>query len=170
MKKRLKQFMKPWEVTNMNSNSRDKIEKLLKETQELLKFESEEDRTDFLSTATHLDFMFEIQKLLDQEGWSHSKLAELLDVDKSYISQLFTGTKTFNANLVGKLQVLFGKKISLSFTVPYQAVIIDLTAVDSKLLYSKDQLAEDVKDEYKQVIVASNNVIDFSNLDSGLRS
>lgn len=144
-------------------------DKLLKEAQNILKFESKEDRANFLSMIIQMDFLDEVQKFLDREGWSRTKLAKKLGVSKSFISQLFSGEKSFfNKNLIGKLQIILNKKIAISFDIPYKQIVIDLTTVDNRLFINNQQ-AKSIKKEYTQE-VSTFNQIDFSNLETNLPS
>jgi transcriptional regulator with XRE-family HTH domain len=62
-----------------------------------------------------LNFLDEANRLLKEKGLSRNDLADALGVTKSFISQLFSGDKKLNLEMIAKLQAFFKTPVSLTF-------------------------------------------------------
>ncbi|MBN3036185.1 MAG: helix-turn-helix transcriptional regulator [Bacteroidales bacterium] len=52
----------------------------------------------------HFRIMQLVEQAMVQKGWNKRTLAEQLGTSKSYVTQLFTGSKLVNLTLIAKLQ------------------------------------------------------------------
>ncbi len=83
-------------------SSRD--EDILKSLESLLVFNNEEEKLELEAELLHLKFVRVVEKLMENEGVTKADLASELSKSKSYITQLFSGSKLFNIKTLVKLQ------------------------------------------------------------------
>jgi transcriptional regulator with XRE-family HTH domain len=81
-----------------------KNEDILKNLESLLVFDSEKDKLELEAELLHLKFVKVVEKLMEHEGMTKAELAHELSTSKSYITQLFSGSKLLNIKTLVKLQ------------------------------------------------------------------
>ena len=95
--------------------SSEKSEEFSRELNEFLAFRDDEERIEFQAELLHLEFMDQVQEMMNVRGWKKADLAKHLGTSKSYVTQLFTGDKLLNLKMIVKLWKLFDCKLSFSF-------------------------------------------------------
>jgi len=107
---------------------------------DLVSFKNENEKQKFDAVILHLETMNKIQGLIDKNKKNRQWLADQLNVDKSFVSQLFAGDKLLNFKLLANINKIFNTKIQISFTSEsnYQidavASVIDLSNIRPELL------------------------------------
>ena len=81
-----------------------KNENILKNLESLLVFDNEKEKLELEAELLHLKFVQVIEKLMENEGVSKSDIASDLSTSKSYITQLFSGSKLLNMKTLVKFQ------------------------------------------------------------------
>lgn len=99
----------------MNSSNSKKIDLLMEEFQEFLKFDNDEDRIDVKASFVQLDILAEVKKIMKEKNISRTELADKLKKSKSFVSQLFSGDKALNLKMIAQFQVIFDAKFVPTF-------------------------------------------------------
>ncbi len=99
----------------MNVREIKQEDNLLETVNELLKFDSEDERIEFKAIAIQLDILAEVSKLMIHDNITRKELADKLGKSKSFVSQLFSGDKLLNLKMIAKLQEIFNAKFESSF-------------------------------------------------------
>lgn len=100
---------------NMNAKEKNKIDLMIKELENALKFENEEERIDVKASFIQLDILAEVKKIMKEKNISRTELAEKLKKSKSFVSQLFSGDKSLNLKMIAQLQEIFDAKFIPAF-------------------------------------------------------
>lgn len=85
-----------------------KNEDIVKELEDLLLFDNEEERIELEAELLNLQFVKLIEDLMKREGITKTEIAEELSTSKSYITQLFSGSKLLNMKTLAKIQRVLG--------------------------------------------------------------
>lgn len=96
----------------MTSNSKQK--EIQERFKSILSFEDDNDKLEFETSLIHLDIIDNIIELMNERGYTKARLAKKLGTSKSYITQLFSGDKLVNLQLIAKLQRIFDVKFSFN--------------------------------------------------------
>lgn len=64
---------------------------------------SEEEYVELDATNISLSIINQIDAICDRKNISQTELADMLDVSKSYITQLYTGSKNINMKMLSKM-------------------------------------------------------------------
>ncbi len=119
----------------MNTNS-DNI--LVKRFLDALTPKTKEDKIQFEAEKIHLDLVFLVKEMMEQQGINRKQLAEKLGISPSYLTQLFTGDKLFNLKTIAKLQEVFDVKFKIvparevkSYRSIYSQYRIDLSKLST---------------------------------------
>lgn len=84
----------------------------------LLSFKNEEEKIEHDAQMISYRILSEVEKLCDDKKIKKKDLAEMVGTSKSYITQLFTGTKNINTYIMAKfenvLDVTFEIKLKLN--------------------------------------------------------
>ncbi len=99
----------------MNAKEKKKIDLMIKELEEALKFENEEDRIEVKASFIQLDILDEVKKLMEEKNISRTELAKKLKKSKSFVSQLFSGDKALNLKMIAQFQEIFNAKFIPAF-------------------------------------------------------
>jgi DNA-binding Xre family transcriptional regulator len=86
----------------MTSN---KIKKLKERFKKLDHFENEEEKIEHEKMMAMFGFLSDVQKIIDEKGWSRQRLAAEIGVSPSYLSQLYSGNKVISLEMITKLTV-----------------------------------------------------------------
>jgi ribosome-binding protein aMBF1 (putative translation factor) len=78
-----------------------------------LNFTSEEKQR-FEEIKIQLDFLRLIQKEMNYQDMSRQDLANILGVNRSFVSQLFSGSKKINLRIIQKMKDALGIEISIT--------------------------------------------------------
>ncbi len=104
-------------------NTKSKTTAASKTLESLFKFESKEQKTQHNAQIISYKILSEIEEILEQRNLKKKDLAEKIGISKSFITQLFRGTKTVNTNLMAKfeeaLDIIFDIKASSIFIEEY---------------------------------------------------
>jgi transcriptional regulator with XRE-family HTH domain len=92
---------------------------------DLLKFKNEEEKIRHDATMISFQFISELNKILEDQEITKKKLASDINISPSYITQLFTGDKLVNCEILAKFQKTLGIRYSI-------------VAVDKELAVSGD--------------------------------
>jgi transcriptional regulator with XRE-family HTH domain len=100
----------------MNMSAK-KIDLLISELEDALKFENYEDRIEVKASFIQLDILHEVTELMKNSKSVSSKteLAKRLGKSKGFVSQLFSGDKALNLKMIAQLQEIFDVKFVPSF-------------------------------------------------------
>lgn len=63
-----------------------------------------ENPIEFVAATIHDDFMYLVEQMMKEQGLSYKELAEKLGTSKGYVSQLFSGKKLVNLEMIARLQ------------------------------------------------------------------
>ncbi len=99
----------------MNAKEKKKIDLMIKELEEALKFENDEDRIEVKASFIQLDILDEVKKLMEEKNISRTELAKKLKKSKSFVSQLFSGDKALNLKMIAQFQEIFNAKFIPAF-------------------------------------------------------
>jgi transcriptional regulator with XRE-family HTH domain len=99
----------------MNAKEKKKINSMIKELGEALKFENEEDRIEVKASFIQIDILKEVKILMKEQNISRTELALKLKKSKSFVSQLFSGDKALNLKMIAQFQEIFNAKFIPSF-------------------------------------------------------
>jgi len=99
----------------MSVKKKDKIDLLLIELENALKFENEEERIDLKASFIQLDLLKEVNSIMEEKNISRTELAKKLKKSKSFISQLFSGDKALNLKMIAQFEEIFNAKFIPSF-------------------------------------------------------
>jgi len=100
---------------NMNAKEKNKIESMLNELEEALKFENQEDRIELKASFIQIDILKEVKKIMEEKNISRTELAGKLKKSKSFVSQLFSGDKALNLKMIAQFQEIFDAKFIPQF-------------------------------------------------------
>ena len=81
--------------------------------EQIMTFESKEDRLEHDSKILMFKFLSLIEQEMTKSDMSKKELAELLNTSPSYVTQIFRGQKTINLLTLAKLQQIFGVKFKI---------------------------------------------------------
>ena len=97
--------------------SAKKIDLLVSELEDVLKFENYEDRIEVKASFIQLDILNEVTELMKNSKSVSSKteLAKRLGKSKGFVSQLFSGDKALNLKMIAQLQEIFDVRFIPSF-------------------------------------------------------
>lgn len=85
-----------------------------KRVQNLLNFETDDEKIDFETEIIHIEIINQIINIMEERNLSKVELAKALGTSKSYITQLFSGDKILNIKLLAKFQRVFNIKFKIS--------------------------------------------------------
>ncbi len=63
-----------------------------------------ENSIEFVAETIHADFICLVEQIMKEQGLSYKELAEKLGTSKGYVSQLFSGKKLVNLEMIARLQ------------------------------------------------------------------
>ena len=90
-----------------------KSKKIKQEFQNLLGFQTEAEKIEHRSKMIMFNFLDIIENEMANRQMSKKDLAEKLDTSPSFVTQLFTGTKTINLLTIAKLEDIFNIKFQI---------------------------------------------------------
>ena len=93
-----------------------KSKKIKQDFQNLLGFETQDESIEHRSKMIMFNFLDIIEKEMVKNQMSKKELAEKLNTSASFVTQLFTGTKTINLLTIAKLEQIFNIKFNISKT------------------------------------------------------
>lgn len=96
-------------------SANDKVKNRIKELEELLKFDDQEERLELKASIIQLDLLEEVKELMKEKKMSRKALAEKLKKSPSFVSQLFSGDKLLNLKMIAQLQEIFDAKFIPGF-------------------------------------------------------
>ena len=85
---------------------------------EIFTLENEKEKLKFEAEVIQLNFIHQIQKLMEKTGMNKAQLAKKLGITKSYITLLFSADKPLNLHTLAKLQKIF----NIRFVLDYQKI------------------------------------------------
>lgn len=91
-----------------------KSKKIKQEFQNLLGFQTEEEKIEHRSKMIMFNFLDIIENEMSSRQMSKKELAEKLNTSASFVTQLFTGTKTINLLTIAKLEQIFDIKFQVT--------------------------------------------------------
>lgn len=94
------------QILNNDDKIRDDFQKLFNKNDE----EKIEHRAQMLSYI----FLSEVEKSLDQIGWTRKQLAEEIGISASYLTQLFRGNRLLNFKTIAKMERALELKFDIS--------------------------------------------------------
>ncbi|SFE97815.1 Helix-turn-helix [Chitinophaga sp. CF118] len=83
------------------------------EYESLFSFENEAERTEHNAQMISYKVLSEIEKVCNEKNINKQKLAAMVGTSKSYITQLFRGTKSINTHIMEK----FEDALNISFEI-----------------------------------------------------
>jgi ribosome-binding protein aMBF1 (putative translation factor) len=93
-----------------------KSKKTKQEFQDLLGFQTKEEKIEHRSKMIMFNFLDIVEKEMINRKMSKKELAEKLNTSASFVTQLFTGTKTINLLTIAKLEQIFDIKFQITKT------------------------------------------------------
>lgn len=87
--------------------------KINPEFQDLFSFESQKDKIQHNADMISFRILSEVEKVCDEKKIKKKELAEMINSSRSYITQLFRGSKHVNTVLLGKLE----EALDISFEI-----------------------------------------------------
>ncbi|MCF6270995.1 MAG: helix-turn-helix domain-containing protein [Melioribacteraceae bacterium] len=99
----------------MSAKKLDKIDLMINELGEALKFKNEDDRIDVKASFIQLEILDEVKEIMKAKNLSRKDLAKKMGRTPSFVSQLFSGDKSLNLKMIAKLQEIFDAKFVASF-------------------------------------------------------
>ena len=91
-----------------------KSKKIKKEFQDLLGFSNDGERIEHRSKMIMFNFLDIVEKEMTNRQMTKKDLAEKLNTSASYVTQLFTGTKTINLLTIAKLEEILNIKFQIA--------------------------------------------------------
>src|SRR5690348_15788748 len=76
--------------------------------EDLFKFDSKEDELQHKAQMLSYRFLSEVEKQCDKRKISRAELAEMVGTSRSYITQLFRGSKRVNMDVLAKFEDVLG--------------------------------------------------------------
>lgn len=125
----------------MNTKSKNIVNP---EYENLFSFKNKEDKIDHEAQMISYKILSEVEKACDEKKIKKKELAMLVGTSKSYITQLFRGTKQVNTQIMAKfedvLEMSFEIKIKLNEETheEFLSKQIPTTVFQSKRLVAKD--------------------------------
>ncbi|MFZ1288542.1 MAG: helix-turn-helix transcriptional regulator [Melioribacteraceae bacterium] len=110
----------------MSVKENRKIDLMIEELENALKFENEDERIDVKASLIQLDILDDVKKLMEEKKLSRTELAKKLNKSKSFVSQLFSGDKALNLKMISQFQEIFGVKFIPSFK-EYSSILGKMT-------------------------------------------
>jgi len=92
---------------NSNSDIKNKFD-------ELLKFQNEKEELEHEATMLSLQFISEFNKLMG-DSVTKKEIADAIGTSKSYVTQIFNGSKLLNLQTIVKIQKALNAKVKISF-------------------------------------------------------
>lgn len=96
----------------------DKIKDLKERFKNLDKFEDHEEEIEHEKMMSMFSFLSDVQKVIDKKGWSRKKLANEIGVSPSYLSQLYSGDKVINLEMITKITRALECEFELKLDTP----------------------------------------------------
>ena len=93
-----------------------KSKKIKRKFHDLLGFQTEEEKIEHRSKMIMFNFLDIVEKEMANRKMSKKDLAEKLNTSASFVTQLFTGTKTVNLLTIAKLEQIFDIKFQITKT------------------------------------------------------
>jgi transcriptional regulator with XRE-family HTH domain len=81
--------------------------------EDLFSFKNEEEKLEHDAQMISYKILSEIEKLCDERKIKKKDLAELVGTSKSYITQLFSGVKSINTNIMAKFENALNVKFEI---------------------------------------------------------
>ncbi len=78
------------------------------EYKNLFTFKNKEDQLEHKAQMISYRFLSEVEKECDKRNISRTELAEMVSTSKSYITQLFRGSKRVNMHILAKIEAAIG--------------------------------------------------------------
>lgn len=78
------------------------------EYKDLFTFKNKEDELEHKAQMISYRFLSEVEKACDRKKISRAELSEMVGTSRSYITQLFRGSKRVNMDLLAKLEDALG--------------------------------------------------------------
>ena len=91
-----------------------KSKKTKKEFQDLLRFSTDTERIEHRSKMIMFNFLHIVELEMEKRRMTKKDLANELKTSASFITQLFTGTKTINLLTIAKLEEIFDISFQIS--------------------------------------------------------
>lgn len=73
------------------------------------------DRIELRTSVIQAKIIEEIEKLMEENNYNHSQLANDMGKSKSFISQLFHGNKSLNLEHLAKIEDIFKTQVNIEF-------------------------------------------------------
>lgn len=109
--------------------SSEKTDALLKEAEEMLGFEREDEKIALEAEMINIRIMQKIEKLMQEKGLSKKLLADELKTSKGYVTRLFTADKLINLKTLARLQRIF----NVSFEIESVKKLRSIKSADCKI-------------------------------------
>jgi hypothetical protein len=74
------------------------------EFEDLFSFKSDKEKIDHMSQMISYRILSEVEKICDEKNIKKKDLAEMIGTSRSYITQLFRGTKYVNTDIMAKFE------------------------------------------------------------------
>ena len=94
-------------------NTQLKNAKINPKYQDLFTFKNEKEKIEHMSQMISFRILSEVEKVCETKGIKKKDLAELIGTSRSYITQLFRGTKKVNTDIIAK----FEESLDCSFQI-----------------------------------------------------
>ena len=91
-------------------NLEDKIKEIKKRFEDLQQNKTESEKLEHDEYMLMAAFLSEIEKIQKQKAIKRNRLAELIDISASYLTQVFGGDKPLNFHTIAKIQKALGIK------------------------------------------------------------
>jgi len=91
-----------------------KSKKIKQEFEDLLGFQTNEEQIEHRSKMIMFNFLDIVEKEMIAKQMNKKQLAEKLNTSASFVTQLFTGTKTINLLTIAKLEEIFDIKFQVT--------------------------------------------------------
>ena len=99
----------------MNSK---KINDLKDRFKKLDKFENYDEKIEHEKMVSMFSFLSDVQKIIDKRGWTRKKLAKEIGISASYLSQLYSGDKVINLELITKISKALDCSFKINLNTP----------------------------------------------------
>jgi transcriptional regulator with XRE-family HTH domain len=111
--------------------------------EDLFSFKNEEEKIEHDASMISFRILSEIEKLCDNRKIKKKDLAEMVGTSKSYITQLFNGTKSINTQIMAKLEnaldITFETRLKLNEETHSTFFIRKNLSADNSTLYYHQQ-------------------------------
>jgi transcriptional regulator with XRE-family HTH domain len=85
--------------------------------EDLFTFKNKEDKIEHDAQMISYRILSELEKICDQKNISKKALADMVGTSKSYITQLFNGTKSINTSIMAKFEHALDARFEVSFNL-----------------------------------------------------